>query len=51
MSEGLIDDEENFRYLIKLLVKIREIELTRQMEREQAEFAEKHLKKGGGFYY
>lgn len=50
MSEGLIDDEENFRYLIKLLVKLREMELTRQYERDQADYAEKHPRKGGSYY-
>ena len=51
VSEGLIDDEDNLRYVIKLLVKLREIELNRQMEKDQAEFAEKHMKKNSAASY
>ena len=50
MSEGSKDEEENFRYLIKLLVKIREMELSRQMEKDQNDFAERQ-RKLGGFYH
>ena len=37
VSEGLIDDEENFRFLVKLLIKLKEMELVKKMERERAE--------------
>ena len=37
VSEGLIDDEENFRFLVKLLIKLKEMELLKKMERERAE--------------
>ena len=37
VSEGLIDDEENFRFLVKLLIKLKEMELAKKMERERAD--------------
>ena len=37
VSEGLIDDEENFRFLVKLLIKLKDMELVKKVERERAE--------------
>ena len=46
VCQGLRDDEDNFHYLIRLLVKLKEIELTRQIEREQADIIEKNRRAG-----
>jgi len=43
---GARDEEENFHYLTRLLKKLREIELTRQIERDMAEQAEKSRRSG-----
>ena len=50
MAEGVISDEENFKYLVKLLIKLKDMELARQHERERSEFSEKHRQKAGYYY-
>lgn len=46
ICDGEKEDEDNFHYLVRLLKKLKEIEVTRLMERDMAEQVEKNRKVG-----